>query len=183
MIISYKKVKNKMKKLIALFLIIFCSTIVYAKTITLQTDYNTKGEIVIENTTGIIEDKLRVGNDTNTGIEVIIKGNHRNLGLITVASGFIKPKDTRYLSSKHEGDLDSFKSFIISLKEGKIIKYTAEMNHDDLIFSIHETDLKQPDNSSTVSPADELIKWKQLLDMGGITKEEYEAKKKQLLGL
>jgi hypothetical protein len=149
----------------------------------LQADYNTKGEIVIDNTTGVVEDKLRIGNDTNTGIEIIIKGNHRNLGLTTVASGFIKPKDTKYLSSKFEDDLDSFNSFIISLKEGKITKYTAEMNHNDLIFSIHETDLKQPDNSSTVSPADELIKWKQLLDMGGITKEEYEAKKKQLLGL
>ncbi|MBE6135637.1 MAG: SHOCT domain-containing protein [Erysipelotrichaceae bacterium] len=31
--------------------------------------------------------------------------------------------------------------------------------------------------------AEELIKWKQLLDMGGITEEEYQAKKKQLLGL
>lgn len=33
------------------------------------------------------------------------------------------------------------------------------------------------------SPADELIKWKSLLDSGGITQDEYDAKKKQLLGL
>ncbi len=34
-----------------------------------------------------------------------------------------------------------------------------------------------------VSPADEIEKYKRLLDMGAITAEEYEAKKKQLLGL
>lgn len=36
---------------------------------------------------------------------------------------------------------------------------------------------------STISPADELKKFKELLDMGVITKEEFNAKKKQLLGL
>ncbi len=33
------------------------------------------------------------------------------------------------------------------------------------------------------SAADEILKYKQLLDMGAITQEEYDAKKKQLLGL
>ncbi len=34
-----------------------------------------------------------------------------------------------------------------------------------------------------VSPADELKKFKELLDAGVITQEEFDAKKKQLLGL
>ncbi|MBE6660954.1 MAG: SHOCT domain-containing protein [Ruminococcaceae bacterium] len=33
------------------------------------------------------------------------------------------------------------------------------------------------------SPADELKKYKDLLDSGAITQEEYDAKKKELLGL
>ena len=37
-------------------------------------------------------------------------------------------------------------------------------------------------NQPPVSVADELLKFKQLLDMGAITQEEYEAKKKELLG-
>lgn len=37
--------------------------------------------------------------------------------------------------------------------------------------------------SQEMSSADEILKFKQLLDMGAITQEEYEAKKKQLLGL
>ena len=38
-------------------------------------------------------------------------------------------------------------------------------------------------NNSAISPADELRKYKELLDMGVITQEEFDAKKKQLLGL
>lgn len=41
----------------------------------------------------------------------------------------------------------------------------------------------QPVSTTTVSSADELLKFKQLLDMGAITQEEYDAKKKQILGL
>ena len=36
---------------------------------------------------------------------------------------------------------------------------------------------------STASAADEILKFKELLDMGVLTQEEFDAKKKQLLGL
>ena len=36
---------------------------------------------------------------------------------------------------------------------------------------------------SPLSGADEILKYKQLLDMGAITQEEFNAKKKQILGL
>lgn len=36
---------------------------------------------------------------------------------------------------------------------------------------------------NAISPADELIKYKQLLDMGALTKEEFDIKKKELLGV
>ena len=41
----------------------------------------------------------------------------------------------------------------------------------------------RPTPAATISPADELKKYKELLDMGAITEEEYEAKKNQLLEL
>ena len=39
-----------------------------------------------------------------------------------------------------------------------------------------------PESKSGTSEADEILKFKQLLDNGVITQEEFEAKKKQLLG-
>lgn len=41
----------------------------------------------------------------------------------------------------------------------------------------------QPTATAPASVADEILKFKQLLDMGAITQEEYDAKKKELLGL
>lgn len=38
-------------------------------------------------------------------------------------------------------------------------------------------------NNTEVSPADEILKYKNLLDAGAITQEEYDDKKRQLLGL
>ena len=46
--------------------------------------------------------------------------------------------------------------------------------------------IKQEQNApvtNSASVADELKKFKELLDMGAITQEEFDAKKKQLLGL
>ena len=172
-----------MKRIFIFISIILLTTVAYAKTVPLNSKIRTNGEIELKNAKLIVRDRLRIGNDTETPIEVIIKGTDENNGLIEVASGFIKAKDTAYLTTKYEDKLDNFKTLIVSLKEGKITKFTAEMAWHDLIFTVHETDLKPPVKSGTLSPADELIKWKQLLDMGGITQEEYEAKKKQLLGL
>lgn len=42
---------------------------------------------------------------------------------------------------------------------------------------------KQNEPISTISEADEILKYKKLLDTGAITQEEYDAKKKQLLSL
>ncbi len=57
----------------------------------------------------------------------------------------------------------------------KVLKLCEE------IFSERTTIKKVPDASSSV--ADELMKFKNLLDIGAITEDEYNAKKKQLLNL
>lgn len=51
----------------------------------------------------------------------------------------------------------------------------------DLINSM--INQKSSDNSVSISAADELKKFKELFDMGVITQEEFDAKKKQLLGI
>ena len=56
----------------------------------------------------------------------------------------------------------------------------------DYIRSRVEFYKKQKNGGTTVvslSPAEELKKFKELLDMGVITQEEFDAKKKALLGL
>ncbi|OIM08151.1 hypothetical protein ATX52_07570 [Oenococcus oeni] len=51
----------------------------------------------------------------------------------------------------------------------------------DMIISTNSTaDIKSPSSSNN---PDDLIKFKSLLDQGMITQEEFEAKKKEILGL
>lgn len=50
-------------------------------------------------------------------------------------------------------------------------------------FKAEEAKNAAPAAGGTISAADELKKFKELLDMGVITQEEFDAKKKQLLGL
>lgn len=60
--------------------------------------------------------------------------------------------------------------------------YTYICNRIDAVKK-KQLEKKARQASGQLSAADELLKFKQLLDMGAITQEEYDAKKKQLLGL
>lgn len=77
-----------------------------------------------------------------------------------------------------------------------LIKFSFIKNRDEIFNTVsgllrNKNDVSQQAPSSTqvvqniqqISSADELAKFKQLLDSGAITQEEYNAKKKQLLGL
>lgn len=71
----------------------------------------------------------------------------------------------------------------------KLLDYTKcpKCNSSDVEEVTKEEAVQKKSNpnvaQSTVSAADELKKFKELLDMGVITQEEFDAKKKQLLGL
>ncbi len=74
-------------------------------------------------------------------------------------------------------------------KSGIIYKTTYPLAQETLsIFNIISESLKQEAQQNIadkepISAADEILKFKQLLDAGIITQEEFEAKKKQLLNL
>ena len=76
---------------------------------------------------------------------------------------------------------------IISTPSEKI-KYTSLVNAQEIVSVINEQ-LRDRQTTKTVtvaeskSEAEELKKFKELLDSGIITKEEFDSKKKQLLGL
>ena len=67
-------------------------------------------------------------------------------------------------------------NYIVSL--GSLDKMYADINN-----AIDNSHSKNSQANSTISSADELKKFKELLDAGIITQEEFDAKKKQLLGL
>ena len=79
---------------------------------------------------------------------------------------------------------------IVSTSSGSI-KFMYIKNADKIHSIISEILMERQDNSKSVttivtqetSSADEIKKYKELLDSGAISQEEFDAKKKQLLGL
>lgn len=64
-------------------------------------------------------------------------------------------------------------------------KSISDKAHEILLTLKQKNSMPQtaPNNTASVSAADEIMKFKNLLDMGAITQEEFDAKKKELLGL
>lgn len=60
--------------------------------------------------------------------------------------------------------------------------YVAAKDVEKMVDYI-KSKLPRPTATFAISPADEIMKYKKLLDCGAITAEEFEAKKKQLLQL
>lgn len=81
-----------------------------------------------------------------------------------------------------------FKSIAIATSSGKISFLTIK-NRDDIHKCVSDLLLERQKKSEQVannpapSNADELKKYKELLDIGVISQEEFDAKKKQLLGV
>lgn len=101
----------------------------------------------------------------------------------------IKPPrlTTGYIQFAYSGASESKGGIMDAVKDENTITFSSKKDFEQakelkaLIESLQNKD-SQPETSNT-SDADELIKFKELLDAGVITEEEFEAKKKQILGI
>ncbi len=91
-----------------------------------------------------------------------------------------------FLTSSEKESIDSLPT-ALSAENTIIYKYTDLNPGADKIVDYINKRMKDAKKSKTTmqvsSPADELLKYKQLADFGVITKEEFEQKKKELLGI
>lgn len=106
----------------------------------------------------------------------------KNLGM---TSGYLQ---FEYPGSRSGNNFASENSFTFSATIGteKYKKLKEEMPgiYEDIRKRVNEAKTVKADTSGGLpSAADELKKFKELLDSGVITQEEFDAKKKQLLGL
>ena len=67
--------------------------------------------------------------------------------------------------------------------EGSVLNCQMKEVADYIRIKVEECKKQKSGQTVAVSAADELKKFKELLDSGVITQEEFDAKKKQLLGL
>lgn len=74
-------------------------------------------------------------------------------------------------------------SVAITFKDGEnsVIRFSNNEGYHTFIEKLYSLIDKQSKNEMTISVADEILKFKQLLDLGIITQDEFEVKKKKLL--
>ena len=166
---------------------VFSAACVFAKTINLNPQILSDGSVVIENVKGKVEDRLHVENRTDVAFGIVVVGIEKKGKETVISESFVKAHDGLYLPSSFEDDLDDFVRFRIEIKNASIEYCTAQCEWSDLYLIINKVTVKGSGSAESlpenVSAADELLKWKKLLDAGAVTQEEYEAKKKQLLAL
>lgn len=119
-----------------------------------------------------------------TGLTSIFDGTLDNFGkfIVSVKDGNI----LEYKLSTNHGDLyiDIFK---VEMNDGTVSEELEE-NRKTVVkkskgtkISIKDNKKETPHNNQEESVVDQLFKWKQLLDMGAITQEEYDKQKAKLL--
>lgn len=93
------------------------------------------------------------------------------------------PRYRVYTSFQQSGKASNFFNENSFTFEGSVLNGQMQEIADYIRAKIEECKKQKSGQRAAVSAADELKKFKDLLDMGVITQEEFDAKKKQLLGL
>lgn len=116
----------------------------------------------------------------NNKVMIVISGISLAIYLICSISLFMFDIETTYFRYAYEA---SVLFWVVSILMVMLVAYSVfsfiKFNEEGLL---HNADA-QGQNAVILSDADELKKYKELLDEGIISQEEYEQKKKQLLGL
>lgn len=115
--------------------------------------------------------------DEITGIEF------KNCGWFKGFMEFKLKGSNRRLKELNEGIASStlFEFSRASLPENRLLAQKMEKINMFIQLKIQEAQAKKSSTETVVSVADEIVKFKQLLDQGILTQEEFDKKKKELL--
>lgn len=138
-------------------------------------------------------------NDNNVTIEIkgftnfINKGGSKGAKSIPIkaitAIQYKKPSlTTGYIQFAYSGSKETKGGTLSALKDENTITFTQKEQKlaEEMMELIEEKRANAHSGAGTnqaVSAADEIVKFKELLDQGILTQDEFDAKKKQLLGI
>ena len=123
---------------------------------------------------------------------IIAISNKKIYCAIEIFAFILKRKTLTTIKPGEFNDMTKILGFFPSIKIDFLtekVEFTPKIEDIDEVYSIILqllTDLKNTankKNTSNISTTDEIKKYKELLDVGAITQEEFDMKKKELLGL
>ena len=126
-------------------------------------------------------------------ITITNKGAQNFINKGAVGTKTIKIENITGVQFKEWGNLTGYIQFILMGQEVKGGALAAVQDENTITFStrteegwareIKEYIESYSPNTNNISAADEILKYKNLLDLGAITQEEFDCKKKELLGI
>ena len=127
---------------------------------------------------------LLFGESALASYETILCTDHSVFYLPYLSSGLSK-YDFLDISAVTIESVRLIPSVCLTISNGSTAKLYVPSHHAEEMAEYIKSKISAPQSapSQTYSPADEILKYKNLLDAGAITAEEFEAKKKQLLSL
>ncbi len=146
--------------------------------------------ITSSKTTGKSKDKTKRKGRVGGAVlgTILLPGVGTAIGALHGTGSKTKGKqDSNTIQSEDTIEKDCLATLMIKeISTGKVYPLSFNCNSvtDAKIrcFQFENTNSSEPQNN-TSSPAEEIKAYKELLDIGAITQEEFDAKKKQLLGL
>lgn len=143
-----------MKKIILSLLSICLFTSLFAKSP--DVELNADGVLFIDNSSGIVQDRIRVINKTLSFINFsVFIVNKKTDKTETFYKGNIKAGDTSYLSSDFEDQLKKFKSITFEFSNGTVLDYKVEFAHSDMYVTI--TDFAEKSSTVDVPEVDPTV--------------------------
>ena len=122
----------------------------------------------------------------NGNVAVVLTDQRLLYGKKTLLGGTFRAVDLIDVAGIDESSFGNYETkLIIDFSVGERIMLGLNRKNADKVIELLKETLelqKKQRKKETVPVADELLKFKQLLDMNAITEEEYEKKKKELLG-
>ena len=122
----------------------------------------------------------------NGNIAVVLTDHRLLYGKKTLLGGSLKTVDLIDIAGISENSFGNYETkLIIDFSIGDRIMLGLNRKNSDKVIEMLKENVdiqKKQEKREGFSVADELLKFKQLLDMKAITEEEYEKKKQELLG-
>lgn len=176
------------KKFVLSGFLIFCGFFVFAATGVMLED----GSVEVTRNKGDFEDYIKIFNKTDSSVTISVSGIKKRGGAkVELDSVRVAPHSYETLETDFDEKMELLTKIIFSASEGAITDYSTDLEHNDLYFNvlgIGGAVAKKAGNSASSGAvaddaADQLLKYKKLLDSGVITQEEFNTLKKKLLGL
>ena len=134
-----------------------------------------------------VYDNVFLENRAGANLRIVLKGQHTKLGEVEIGRAFLYEGAELHLNTVFEDKLKMFAYMtVIGQDDVQILQCTAYESHQDVHIIIEKTSSKRAktvgSSAQATDATEQLKQYKEWLDLGIITQDEFNAKRRELIG-